>query len=194
VGAPERAAFCGAGAERYGRLKRVIIFNNPVAGASESSLARFLARARRAAGLRKRVVVLVADNRELRELNRRFRGQNRPTDVLSFPAAPEANTKLEGDIAISGEIAAANAARLGHPPATELKILILHGLLHLAGYDHENDNGAMARREAELRRELRLPETLIERAERHAGNAGCQLAGKCGRAARVPRASPGRRT
>jgi probable rRNA maturation factor len=142
----------------------VVIIRKPVAGVSEASLVRFLVRARRAAGLTNQVAVLVADNRELRELNRRFRGKNCPTDVLSFPAAPEAACESEGDIAISAEIAAANAARLGHTAATELKILILHGLLHLAGYDHENDNGAMAERETELRRELRLPHTLIERA------------------------------
>jgi probable rRNA maturation factor len=142
----------------------VIILKKSIAGVSETSLARFLARAKRAAGLRERVVVLITGNRELRELNCRFRGQDRPTDVLSFPAAPEAASQFAGDLAISADIAAANAQRLGHPPATELKILMLHGLLHLAGYDHENDNGAMARREARLRLELRLPETLIERA------------------------------
>ena len=152
----------------------MVIFHKPVAGVSELSLARFLARARRAAGLRNRVTVLVAGNQELRELNRRFRGQNRPTDVLSFPAAPEANHVLAGDIAISVEIAAANAARLGHPRATELKVLILHGLLHLAGYDHANDNGAMARREAQLRRELRLPDNLIERASRSGKKANAE--------------------
>ncbi len=151
---------------RSRQLKLVVIFHKPVAGVSQLALTRFLARARRAAGLGKQVVVLVAGNQELRELNRRFRGKNLPTDVLSFPAAPEASDALEGDIAISSEIAMANALRLGHPPTAELKILILHGLLHLAGYDHETDHGAMARREAELRRELRLPDTLIERAGR----------------------------
>ena len=68
-----------------------------------------------------------------------------------------------GDIAISAEIAASNAGRLGHSAGDELKILILHGLLHLAGYDHETDAGEMAREEARLRRALRLPVALIER-------------------------------
>ncbi|HYN15247.1 MAG TPA: rRNA maturation RNase YbeY, partial [Terriglobales bacterium] len=68
-----------------------------------------------------------------------------------------------GDIAISAEFGARNARRLGHSPADELKILILHGLLHLAGYDHETDGGAMARKEARLRRALGLPTALIER-------------------------------
>ena len=71
--------------------------------------------------------------------------------------------KLAGDIAISADIAAANAAEIGHSPETELKILILHGLLHLAGYDHETDNGDMQARETELRQQLGLPSGLIER-------------------------------
>src|SRR5208337_313104 len=71
---------------------------------------------------------------------------------------------LRGDIAISVDIAAANAAELGHSTETEVKILILHGLLHLAGYDHESDNGDMQARERELRQHLKLPTGLIERA------------------------------
>ena len=63
---------------------------------------------------------------------------------------------LAGDLAISAEIAARNARRLGHSAADELKILILHGLLHLAGHDHETDGGEMARKEARLRRALGL--------------------------------------
>ena len=97
----------------------------------------------------------------MQELNRRFRGKNRPTDVLSFPSE---TPKLAGDIAISAEIAAANAAEMGHSPQTELKVLILHGLLHLAGYDHETDDGEMRTRETTLRRRLGLPVGLIERA------------------------------
>ena len=78
----------------------------------------------------------------------------------SRPASP----KLAGDIAISAEIAAANAAELGHSVETELKILILHGLLHLAGYDHETDNGEMrAREDQACASSLRLPVGLIER-------------------------------
>ncbi|MFB3814113.1 MAG: rRNA maturation RNase YbeY [Terriglobales bacterium] len=145
----------------------MVIFHKQVNGTSERALARFVARARRAAGIRGRVTVLVTGNREVRELNRRFRGKDKPTDVLSFPATTEAGDDGEGDIAISADIAAENAARLGHRPADELKILVLHGLLHLAGYDHETDNGKMARKEARLRRELRLPEALIERSAAH---------------------------
>ena len=69
-----------------------------------------------------------------------------------------------GEIAISADIACQNALRYGHSPAQEIKVLALHGILHLAGYDHERDNGQMAREEARLRRALGLPSTLIERA------------------------------
>ena len=126
------------------------------------TLARFLARARNAAGLRGDVNVLVTSSRELRQLNRRYRGKDKPTDVLSFPATSHENG-FAGDIAIAAEIAAQNARRYGHKPADELKILTLHGILHLAGYDHERDNGRMARREAKLRAQLGLPGSLTER-------------------------------
>ena len=156
----------------------LVIFRKPVAGMSPASLSRFVARAQRAAGVGGRVTVLVTGSRELRDLNRRFRGEDHATDVLSFPAIPipspvkvtdargagESSDAAEGDIAISVDIAVRNAARLGHSAAAELKILALHGLLHLGGYDHEQDQGEMAEREARLRRELCLPETLIARA------------------------------
>jgi ssRNA-specific RNase YbeY (16S rRNA maturation enzyme) len=73
--------------------------------------------------------------------------------------------KMAGEIAISVDIALQNSARLGHSVAQEIKILALHGLLHLAGFDHERDNGEMASKEATLRRALRLPAALIERVE-----------------------------
>ena len=96
----------------------------------------------------------------MQALNRRFRNKNQATDVLSFPSQAPG---VAGDIAISLEIAAANAAELGHDLATEVKILILHGMLHLAGYDHEIDDGEMQTREAELRKKCKLPVGLIER-------------------------------
>jgi probable rRNA maturation factor len=83
--------------------------------------------------------------------------------VLSFPALDESRNGFAGDIAISLEIATVNARRFGHAPAEEVKILALHGILHLAGYDHERDNGKMAVKEARLRRVLGLPQGLIER-------------------------------
>lgn len=141
----------------------LIIFETEVEGASEISLARFLAKARREVGLRGMVNVVVTTNEVIRDLNRRFRRKNKSTDVLSFPAGDEFQHKLAGDIVISAEIAAENAGKLGHPFATELKVLLLHGVLHLAGYDHESDTGGMQRKERKLREALRLPNGLIER-------------------------------
>jgi probable rRNA maturation factor len=138
----------------------LVILRNSVDGLSARALEQFAARAQRAAGVRGDVDVLVTSSAQLRRLNRRFRNKNGPTDVLTFPSANGA----AGDIAISAEIAARNALRLGHSPAEEIEILILHGLLHLAGYDHQTDAGAMARKEARLRRAFGLPVALIERA------------------------------
>ena len=85
--------------------------------------------------------------------------------------------ELAGDIAISAEIAAANAADVGHSTEIELKVLILHGLLHLAGYDHETDKGEMQARETKMRQQLGLPPGLIERT--HAtGKRRARKAGK----------------
>jgi probable rRNA maturation factor len=140
----------------------VVILRKSVAGLSETALSRFTAKASRAAGLKGQISLLVTSNRELRSLNRRFRGKDKPTDVLSFPAEGKVGG-LAGDIAISAEIAGQNARRLGHPVAVEIKVLVLHGVLHLAGYDHEADQGEMARRETGLRRKLGLPVGLIER-------------------------------
>ena len=141
----------------------LVILQKRVVGLTELALDRFVTRARGAAGLRADVNVLVTSNAELQELNRRFRGKDQPTDVLSFPALPGLKPRYAGDIAISAEIAAQNARSLGHTAAEEIKILILHGILHLRGYDHERDRGKMARREEKLRRDLRLPIGLIER-------------------------------
>jgi len=143
----------------------LVILQKRVVGLTETALDRFVTRARRAAGLRAAVNVLVTTNKELKELNHRFRGKDQPTDVLSFPALPGLKPRYAGDIAISAEIAAHNARTLGHSAAEEVKILALHGILHLRGYDHERDRGKMARREEKLRRQLRLPIGLIERTE-----------------------------
>ncbi len=139
---------------------------------SRSSLERFVLRARRAAGLRDVVNVLVTNNSELKSLNKQFLGKDKPTDVLSFPTTPAAHTKskrVAGEVAISADIARQNAARLRHSVADEVKILVLHGILHLAGYDHERDNGEMARKEIRLRRRLNLEAALIERTQPRGG-------------------------
>jgi probable rRNA maturation factor len=143
----------------------LVIFQKRVADLSSLALDRFVARARRAAGLRGMVNVLVTSSAEMKSLNRRFRGKDKPTDVLSFPAEPSARKQFAGEIAISAEIATKNARALGHSPAEEVKILVLHGVLHLRGYDHECDNGQMARREKQLRAKLHLPLGLIERTD-----------------------------
>ena len=142
----------------------MVIFRKRVAGFSELAITRFIARARAAAGLKAQVNVVLTSNAEMKSLNRRFRGKDKPTDVLSFPAAQDDKNQIAGEIAISAEIAAANAHALGHSPAEEVKILVLHGILHLRGYDHECDNGEMAKREKHLRAKLKLPLGLIERA------------------------------
>ena len=132
---------------------------------SKPALTRFLNRARTAVGLEGQVDVLLTSDAELKSLNRAYRGKNKPTDVLSFPTPPEISAQHAGDLAISIDTAARQAATYDHPVDTEIKILILHGLLHLSGEDHETDKGQMAAREAELRREFKLPNGLIERAE-----------------------------
>jgi probable rRNA maturation factor len=157
----------------------LVILRKPVKDVSSAALARFASRARNAARLRGEVTVLVTGNGEIQKLNREFRRKNKPTDVISFPSDADG---VAGDIAISADIARANGRQLGHGTLAELKVLILHGMLHLAGFDHEEDSGEMARREARLRRQLGIPVGLIERAN---GNG-------TGRAARTGRATKGK--
>ena len=105
-------------------------------------------------------VAIVPDAR-VRALNRKFRKKDNATDVLSFPAE---EPRYLGDVVISSGVAARQARAAGHSLATELRVLALHGLLHLLGYDHERDDGQMARLERRLRRRGGLQEGLIERA------------------------------
>ncbi len=146
-----------------------MILERRVVGISQSSLERFVTRARRAVGLRGIVNVCVTSSAAMRSLNSRFRGMNKATDILSFPSAKSsassvrATREFAGELAISAEIAVQNSVRLGHSAAQEVKVLVLHGILHLAGLDHERDNGEMAREEAKLRRSLKLPTSLTER-------------------------------
>ncbi len=105
------------------------------------------------------VICLLTGDGELRRLNRQFRGADYATDVLSFPS------DTGGEIAISLDRAAEQAVRYGHSLADEIRILMLHGVLHLAGLDHETDSGGMAEAEIRWRRRLGLPTGLIERAD-----------------------------
>jgi probable rRNA maturation factor len=108
---------------------------------------------------------LITGDGELERLNRQFLGKDYPTDVLSFPAAEGAGTSAGlGEIAISYERAREQARALGHSVDDEIRILMLHGALHLIGMDHERDRGAMARAEIAWRHKLGLPASLIERA------------------------------
>ena len=108
-------------------------------------------------------VALVSDAR-LRRLNRTFRGVDRATDVLSFPAPPaRVAPRVLGDIVIATGVARRQARDAGHAVATEWRVLALHGLLHLLGYDHERDDGRMRRVETRLRRRGGLEAGLIER-------------------------------
>ncbi len=108
------------------------------------------------------VDVLLTSDAEIKRLNKAFRGKNKATDVLSFPA-PEEAKGVAGDLAVSLDTAARQAAEYGLSLRDEVRILLLHGLLHLAGEDHEADAGEMAARERELRKQLKLPAGLIER-------------------------------
>ena len=141
-------------------------------GLSRSGLSGFLRRAQEAVGLRGEVDVLLAGDRTLRRLNREFRGKDKATDVLSFPAADELAGEFAGDLAISLDTAARQAVAHGHALRDEVRVLLLHGLLHLAGMDHEVDGGEMAAREGVLRKGLRLPDGLIARVETTAGPYG----------------------
>jgi len=111
----------------------------------------------RRVGRGRRITCLITNDRDLRRWNRRYLGKNYATDILSFPSDDG------GEIAISADRAAAQASEYGHSLADEIRILMLHGVLHLAGMDHETDGGEMARAESRWRRKLGIPSGLIER-------------------------------
>ena len=143
--------------------------SNPfIPAIKKPTLTRFLNRARAAIGVTGQVDVLLTSDAELKALNRAYRGKNKPTDILSFPTPPEISATHAGDLAISLDTAARQAASFDHSLEAEVKILVLHGLLHLAGGDHETDSGEMAAREAELRSTLGLPCSLIHRVQQRA--------------------------
>jgi probable rRNA maturation factor len=116
------------------------------------------------------VAIALLPDSQIRRLNRVYRRVDKATDVLSFPALGAARTAL-GDIAIAKGVAARQARFYGHPAATEWRILALHGLLHLLGYDHETDRGEMSRLEARLQRRAGLPAGLLRRTRRPPGRA-----------------------
>ena len=150
---------------------------------ADGGLARWLARVA-PAGARGEVAIALLSDARMRILNRSYRSRDYATDVLSFPAGltdpgrPPSRSSLRppgritqpgarqfGDIVIATGVARRQARDAGHSYQTELRVLALHGLLHLLGYDHEHraDRGRMARAEARLRRKGRLATGLIER-------------------------------
>ena len=139
---------------------------------ADSGLARWLA-AIVPVRLRGEVAIALVTDPHIRKLNRQYRGKDSATDVLSFPVEPDrtANSRtasplLFGDIVIATGVAKRQAREAGHSYQTELRVLALHGFLHLLGYDHDHpdDHGRMARTEARLRRRGGLPTGLIARA------------------------------
>jgi probable rRNA maturation factor len=159
-----------------GRRLRVLVADEQGRRVSAPGVSRWLARvAPRSA--RGEVGVALVSNTRVRALNRKYRRRDYATDVLSFaPAGPKhppymrrANPKsltpdpYLGDIVIATGVARQQARKAGHSELTELRVLALHGLLHLLGYDHERDRGAMAKLERTLRRKGGLREGLIER-------------------------------
>jgi probable rRNA maturation factor len=120
--------------------------------ASPARLRAVLQAAARALDVSGEVALLLTGDATMRRLNARYRGRDEPTDVLSFPG-PGGEAGL-GDIVISLDTAARNAPRFGRSLARELDVLVLHGFLHVLGYDHETDDGTMERLERRLRQRI----------------------------------------
>ena len=145
-----------------------VVFRHAPAELRPLALRRFARRLQREVCAGRTFDCLITGDAELRRLNRDFRGKDYATDVLSFHVHPQSRDRQGlvplGDIAISRARALAQARTFGHAPETEIRILMLHGVLHLLGMDHESDNGRMARAEKRWRARLHLPNGLIERA------------------------------
>ena len=151
------------GLNRKDAKKNLVILRKPVAGLSDTALAKFVARASRASKLEGHGQC--AGDRQFRTaLAEPAFSRQRPAHGRTLVSArPLLSSGLAGDIAISADIAKQNARTLGHSAAQEIKILVLHGVLHLVGYDHECDHGAMAGKEAKLRASSGAALGLIER-------------------------------
>jgi probable rRNA maturation factor len=159
----------------------IVLFRRTPAELNRRNLERFARTLRGEVGKGREFTCLITGDSELRRLNRDFLGKDYPTDVLSFPvgqaswratlacagmsasAAGRVPAPQVGEIAISATQARRQAAAFGHSLEDEVRILMLHGLLHLLGMDHETDRGQMRRAEAMWRRRLALPKSLTER-------------------------------
>jgi probable rRNA maturation factor len=139
-----------------------VIFRRVPADVRRRAVERFALKLQDAVAKGRAFDCLITGDAELRRLNLKFRGKDEATDVLSFPLAPPA-ARL-GDLAISLRRARTQARVYGHSIEDEIRILMLHGILHLTGLDHETDAGRMARAERLWRARLGLPASLIERA------------------------------
>ena len=128
----------------------------------DAEIEKFLAKLSKTEAQGRELAVLVASDDCVRRSNRRFRGKRGSTDVLSFPDGEGGRL---GDILISAARAERQAREYGHSVEAEVKTLILHGFLHLAGYDHETDAGEMRAAERRLRRKYGLGKGLIERVQ-----------------------------
>jgi len=107
--------------------------------------------------------LIVVDNKAIQELNKEYRNIDKATDVLSFPLDVACEHMPIGSIIISADKVIEKADELGHSIENEFKLLLIHGLLHLIGYDHEIDNGEMREKEEEIIKKFNLPESLIVR-------------------------------
>ena len=138
----------------------LIIYRRPPASLNRAVLEKFARTVREQVAKGRQFHCLITGDTELRSLNRRFREKDVTTDVLSFPSGERDPI---GELAISLGRARAQARERGHAIETEVCVLMLHGVLHLLGMDHEIDDGSMARAEVRWRRRLGLPAGLIER-------------------------------
>jgi len=143
------------------RQQTTLLFEVPVPGPLRQSARSFAKVLESEVAPGRAFCCLITSDKELRRLNREFRNQDHATDILSFPTADSG--AFLGDIAISLAKANQQAAEHGHSVAQEVQILMLHGLLHLLGMDHETDGGQMAQAERKWRETLGLPTGLIER-------------------------------
>jgi probable rRNA maturation factor len=147
------------------RSEPMVLMRRVPSGMRRAPLEAFARRLRECVTAGRWFQCLITDDGELQRLNRLFLGKEYPTDVLSFPAAKKQGTLAGlGEIAISYQRARGQARVFGHSVNDEIRILMLHGVLHLIGMDHERDRGAMAHTEAAWRHKLGLPTGLIERA------------------------------
>lgn len=137
-----------------------VLYRRAPRGLPRRDLERFARQLETEVAGKRRFQCLITNDVELRRLNLQFRGKDYPTDVLSFPEPADGYL---GELAISAERAAEQAAEFRHSTADEIRILMLHGVLHLLGMDHERDRGRMRRAESAWRDKLGLKAGLIER-------------------------------